>query len=234
MTGPVGVGYQDWGRTFATSRLWSLLAFNTVIVVSSVLTTIPTVNIGFLGVRLFSNVNHGFLVLDWFADAALTQFATTDTISLRQGGTFDQSIVVKAAFCRITAFSGSAGNWTMTLLVYEATYPIVPQLTATDNVVTSQTFNLGAGLTSTVVVPRVVAAPAFFYVVPQNTALWFVNIEYIDANAATARLFTCGNINAVVSTAFFLPACNIQVKLTNQDAAAKSFEYAVTTKPLYA
>jgi len=235
---PLGILPSVPGARFVGSTggvsLTALLAFGSVIVGTQVLgNPLDTSQRSFLGVRLFSNVNHGLLQLEWFNDQALTQFLTVDQVNIRQGGVFDQSLAVKGNFVRITVVAGSAGNWTITLLLYETSTATISQLTPTQNVLASRQFNVNAGATDTFNVPNVMVGPAFFYANASIVTTWFVIVSSIDHNGNLTRLYTVGNALGPPPIILYLPATNIQIALTNLAAFAGLFEYALTVKPLY-
>lgn len=231
MTGALGAGYQDWGRSFATSRFLNIPSLGGLIAGATVYGPFTTVNIDSLGIRAIAIVGHGSITLDWYADEGLTVFITSDKISVRQGGTFDQSVVVKGSFLKVTATPAPAANWTFTLVIYETTRSVIPSLSSVDNLLL---FNvnvvLGAGSGTTIEAPRVVAAEATWTVFSPG-ADWNATLEAFDETGTGFRVDQYDQTRNKERRLVYLPPCTVRVGLVNNAAVAAGFNIMLGARP---
>lgn len=231
MTGPLGAGYRDWARSFATSRFWQLPYFVTTITGSSVAGIFTTVNIDSLGVRLFALTGGGELVLDWFADQALTQFVTTDTLNMLGGDTFDQSVVVKGAFLRVTATPVPASNWTLTLVLYETTRSVIPQTTSRANVLIRQLGTAVGASTFVEVESGRVWPGEVYWLAGSALATWSAELRHVDHLGGVRTIDVIRSTDAVQNHNLYLAAEHSRIRFTNSTAVAGTFDTFLIARP---
>src|SRR5262245_48303061 len=192
--------YPDWIRTFSNARELLYLILAKAIVANDPSPPIPTGNHPHVNIRAIGNVNNTTLLCEWFLDAALTLFTASDTIDVRAGSFFDQTIPVKGAFLRITAQPKPAGTCTYTLVVYSMPHATVSHSTiATSTLLTLNPQNVGAGATvGPTEISREYAGPAVFTVNHDMLAgeAWNVTLESIDAGGVV-RLIRRLNQNSL-------------------------------------
>jgi hypothetical protein len=232
MTGPLGVGYPDYARSFASARLFDFPAFAHVYNAPSVIGSYNTANMDSLGIRAFADLNQGRLQIKWYQDSAHTLLITDDECVIRNGGHFEQSITVKGPFATLTQNPGTGGTWTLSLVVYETTRSVIPQTNPIDNVLASQQIAVGAGLTNTFDTLRVWAGPAHLYFLANPLAVaWFYLISAIDEFGVLTRIYAGANNFPNTPSRLYLPATPLRIAVTNQDGVIRDYEYALVANP---
>lgn len=231
MTGPLGAGYQDFARSFATSRFLTFPLFATVIAVPTTIPPIATVNMDSIGVRAFANNNHMRVTLNWYNDEGLVNFITNDEVIVRQGGVFDQSIVVKGSFLSVVVTPAGGANSTVTLIMYETTRSVISQHTGIANLLQNNAaVAVGAGATVTTEITRVWAGEATFWC-SSSLATWSAVLEAIDELGNLTVMDFMNQTYPQTPRPIFFPSCTVRSRLINGTGAAGNIGIRITARP---
>jgi hypothetical protein len=228
------VGYRDWIRSFATSRSVLLSDFANTISANRVVGPLNTVNVHSVGLKIIPTNNHLSVFLDWYMDAGLVNFLTSDKIDTRQSIGFDQTITVKGAFVVVTIIPRGGVSSTYTLVMWEMPYESVSQANPTNNMIlTVNGASVAATTTTNFGAAQVWVAPASFTAYSSDSTNWNIALQSIDASGATRVITRVQTGFPAICQTVYLPSCPVQVACTNNDGVARFFFAFLNGKPLY-
>lgn len=233
MTSPAPVGYPDWNRTFASSRV--LFDQELGLSINGAVNRGPFFvgNSHSVALLVKGTTNHVGCQLKWSQDAAGATPTFRDSIDVRQGCLFQQTVTAKAPWLNVTLlpFGGPPSVFDFTLT--ESPYEFVGNFSSDTAIIIAQTPNVGAGATDTQIATKILAAPAVFSIVGFGVTNWSAVISSIDAQGNLDRMIQVDQSSPHVPFQLYLPAIPIQVAVTNNDAAPHQFDYQVVAKTLY-
>jgi hypothetical protein len=235
MTSPAPVGYPDWLRTFATSRT----LFSQDIALSSAVTVIRgpfmVANAHSVAISMRATTNHVGCLLDWSQDSAGTVATFRDSIDVRQGTRFEQTVTCKGPWLKVTLlpFPGLGVSSVFDFTLAESPFEFVGNRTSDTAAFMVVSVNIGAGATDTQIGPRVMVAPAVFSLIMFGATNWSAVVSSIDAQGNTDRLIQVDQSSPHVPFPFYLPSIPVQVAVTNNDAGAHLTDYQIVAKTLY-
>lgn len=233
MTSPAPVGYPDWNRTFASSRI--LFDQELALSINGVVNRGPFFvgNSHSVGLKIVGTTNHVGCQLKWAQDSAGTIQTFRDSIDVRAGALFQQTVTCKAPWLNVTLlpFGGPPSVFDFTLT--ESPYEFVGNNSSDTAIVMAQSVNIPGTTTDIKESTKILAAPAVFSIIGFGATNWSAVISSIDAQGNTDRMIQVDQSSPHQPFPFYLPALGVQVAVTNSDAGAHLFDYQIVAKTLY-
>ena len=231
MTGPASLDYPDWTRTFAAARDL-ILADAATITVSKVYPAVAVGNINSLAVIINATTRNTRYTFDWFLDQALGTQISEDQIDVLAGCLWDQTITPAGAYLRLTVtpFGGAA---TYDIELAEAPTPRVAQVGPDDNILINlDTSSINATTTLTDLATKIVAGWAYIQVWTQNATTWEALLSCVSSDGNVDPICHVNQTSPHAPFLIFIPACQLQLQVTNHDAAARTFSAIIMHKPI--
>lgn len=234
MTAPVSHGYPDWFRVSSRADKLYSNSSTTNTAVAVILFSAFVGDVNYVGARLFMTTNPATFEFNFYADEGQTVLCGQLNVDVAAGGSFIGSLPVAGPFMRVRRLLVGVLANTTTWTVYEAAslfhadhgLPYGNILLSQDNTA------IGAGVTATLDTTRTWPGEAHVYAT-MNAVSWNADI-YSRDRAGTNRLLarldqSTGSQPALI----FLPATPVRLVITNNDASAHNYRFALVARPFY-
>jgi hypothetical protein len=234
MTTPAPVGTADWNTTFASAKSVLLHFQGRTLNGSESFGPFTVGNFHSVGLQCDASSNNINVLLQWFIDQAMTIELTRDQIEAVQFNTFDQTIVVKGPFLKVTVQALPVNPAIYDMLLYEATDSSTPQRFPTDNLLLEVNgLSVAASSIQTRFASKVYLGPASLVAYSSDGTSWFIEVLALRAGNITEFISRIDNTFPKAHHQLYLPSCTVQVNMHNLDASARTFYVGMSTKPLY-
>lgn len=234
MTSPVVHGYPDWYRVQSRADKLYLDDTSTSTTVARILFTEFVGDISFLGCRLLMTTEPASFEFNFYADSGQTILLSQVVIDVAAGGQFIGSIPVSGPWVRLRRILNGANANTTQALVYEASTLFHANHGAPTNniLLTQDNTAIGAGVTATLDTTRTWPGEAHVYAT-MNAVSWNADVYSRDRSGTNRLLVRLDQSTGSQPALIFLPPTPIRLVITNNDASAHNYRFALVARPVY-
>lgn len=229
----VGAGHPDW-MAYSNWRGQTLFQFGlTVPNGTTDVGTIVTTNFAALFIHASCDVGHGFLSLDYYDDANLTNLITQDGVIMQNGVIFDVLVPVLGNAVDVSITNNAVGNMTIDVYVEPTniavttdTMPIGPSTVSELNT------SVAHSATNTVSPNQLLFGNAYVSFIPHDTSGKLTLDIYgtTDAGVLQTHLFTATPTTAPAQQLLILNGDPITYTVKNTDTTtAHVYDLAIIT-----